>query len=96
MINLSEVFEKYDDDFLEFDRVENKLHPRPDLCGFLLLDKLVPNPGNDIVGGAEHDEIYLIVDCDKLTEVATELDILTLIRCGIRYIKDYDSLAMFV
>lgn len=96
MLNLDEVFEKFEDDYIKFERVENKLHPRPDVCAFLLLDKLVSNAGRDIVAGAEHDEIWLDVDCEKLAAVATEDDILMLTRCGVRYDDDVGRLAMFV
>lgn len=95
MIDLKATFEKCDDDYLKFDRVQNKLHSRPDLCAFLLLDKLMPRAGRDMVRGAEHDEIYLDADCEKLAEVATENDILTLTRCGVRYNSETESLAMF-
>ena len=95
LADLNEVFEKYNDDYLKFERVENKLHARPDLCAFLLIDKLLPNNGSDIVCAAEHDEIYLDADCEKLAEVATEEDILTLTRCGVRYDSEFDSLVMF-
>ena len=95
MIDLDATFKKYNDDYSEFKRVENKLHPRPDLCAFLLLDKLLPNDGRDMVCGAEHDEIFLDVDCEKLAAVATEEDILMLTRCGERYDSGTDSLAMF-
>jgi len=93
MLNLEEVFESFDDDFLKFEKVESKLNPRADLCAFLLLDKLIPGTA-DMVSGGEHDGIWLDTDCDKLAEIATEADILTLVRCGVRY--EDDSLAMFV
>ena len=95
MIDLRETLEKYDDDYLKFDRVENKLHSRPDICAFLLLDKLLPNAGRDMVCAAAHDVIYLDADCEKLAEVATEGDILTLTRCGVHYDTETDGLAMF-
>ena len=95
MIDLDATFEKHNDDFLEFERVEGKLHSRPDLCAFLLIDKLLPREGRDIVSAAEHDEIYLDADCEKLAEVATEEDILTLTRCGVLYDSSTDSLVMF-
>ena len=95
MIDLILTFEKFDNEYLEFERVENKLHSRPDLCAFLLLDKLLPKAGRDMVCAAEHDEFFLDVDCKKLAEVATENDILTLRRCGVRYDSSVDSLAMF-
>lgn len=95
-LNLRAVFDKYEDEHREFERVENKLHPRPDLCAFLLLDKLAPEPGREMISAASHDEIFLDTNCDKLAEVATEADIVTLIRCGVRYHGQFDSLAMFV
>lgn len=95
MIDLDATFEKHNDDYMKFDRVENKLHSRPDLCAFLLLDKLMPNAGRDMVCAAAHDKSFLDADCEKLAEVATEADILTLTRCGVRYDNDTDSLAMF-
>lgn len=96
MLNLIEIFEKYkEDDYLEFERVENKLHERPDLCAFLLLDKLLSDPCKNIVSDAGHDQIYLGVDIEKLADVATEDDIVTLIRCGVLYESDTDSLYMF-
>ena len=92
--DLEKVFEdKSDDEILEFTRVANKLHPRRDICAFLLLDKLVPQVEIDIVSGADHDEIYLETDVDDLAKVATEEDITTLLRCGVRL--DDDGLMMF-
>ncbi len=83
---LKVLFDKHEEDeFLKFERVTppDRLSNRPDLCGFLWLDKLVP--GNcDIISGAEHDEIYLDGDLDQLAEVVTESIIITLIRCGVR------------
>ena len=95
MINLKETFEKHTDEFLKFDRVENKLHPRPDLCAFLLLDKLLPNDGRDMVCAASHDEIFLDAEYEKLSEVATEDDVITLLRCGVLYDEDSGGLSMF-
>lgn len=93
--DLHEMFEKHNDEFIKFDRVKEPLHTRPDICAFLLLDKLVPNPASDIVGGAEHDVIYLNTDCDALAAAATEDDIVTLVRCGVMYDDEY-QLSMFV
>jgi|SRR3989344_431484 len=95
MIDLAETFEKYNNDYMGFDRVEDKLSSRPDLCAFLLLDKLLPNDGRDMVCAADHGMIFLGIDCEKLTKLATEEDILMLIRCGVHYDSDTDSLSMF-
>jgi hypothetical protein len=48
------------------------------------------------VTAAEHDEIWLDVDCERLAEIATEVDILYLVRCGVRYDEYNKSLQMFV
>jgi hypothetical protein len=93
--NLHEFFEEHNDEFLKFDRVENKLSLRPDLHAFLLLDKLISGKG-DMVSNAEHDEIYLDVDVEKLLEVATEAELIDLHRCGVLVFSEYDSLGMFV
>lgn len=95
MIDLESVFEKYVEEYLKFDRVEGKLNSRPDLCAFLLLDKLLPKDGSDIICSASHDEFFIDIDCEKLSDIATEEDILTLVRCGVRYDSETDSLAMF-
>ena len=84
-----------EDEFLEFKRVKAPFSFRPDLCAFIILDKLAPSD-RDIIGGAEHDEIWLDVDLEKLSAAATEDDILTLVRCGVRWDDDCDGLAMFV
>jgi hypothetical protein len=73
---------------------ERRLHRRPDLNAFLLLDRLCPGK-HDIVVAAEHDKIFLSVEVESLS-AATEEDILDLMRCGVRYDSGSDSLAMFV
>lgn len=68
-LNLSEVFEKFADDYLTFEKVENKLYPRPDICAWMMLDKLVLARGRAMVCGASRYEIWLDVDCDELAKV---------------------------
>jgi len=87
-----------DDDlseFLKFERVEIKISKSPDLHAFILLSELV-SLDDDIVGAAEHDQIWLNVDCEKLAAVVTEAQLIELSRCGIRYDSESDSLCMFV
>lgn len=84
----------YDGEYLEFSRIQAPLHPRPDVCAFLMLHALVPGT-RDMVSAAEHDEIWLDVDCEALASVVTEGQIVDLIRCGVRYDDDTESLAMF-
>jgi hypothetical protein len=90
-----EQYKKYGDEFLKFDRVFNKTSNRRDLHAFNLLDKLVPGNGA-MVCSAEHDEIWLDVTPEELSKVATENQIIELIRCGVRYDSGTDCLALFV
>lgn len=89
-----EQYEKHEDEYLEFDRVQNKTSRRRDIHAFNLLDKLVPGEG-DIVGGARGGEIWLDVDPQDLAAVATDDQIIELIRCGVRYDAN-GNLSMFV
>ena len=82
------------DEFLEFKDVKPKLSQRPDLHAFLLLDQLCPGKG-DIIACAEHDEFWLDVDVEELAKVITKEQVIDLVRCGVRYDKRVDSLAMF-
>ena len=92
---MNKFLELEDTEYCQFKKIENPTHSRPDVTAFLLLDKLCPAPGRDIVSGADHDEIYLEVDIERLAEVITDEEILILVRCGVRY-HETDSLAMFV
>ena len=93
---MHEAFESVEDDHLQFDRIENPLSLRPDVCAFLLLDKLVPPTGKrDMIAASGHDTIALATDCEALAGIATPEDIRTLRRCGVWYDDDEDCLKMF-
>jgi hypothetical protein len=98
MLDLTALFEKHENEYLAFDREQNPKHPRPDVCAFLLLHELAPRdrPNTDMIGGAEHDEIWLNADPRKVAENATEEQIVTLIRCGVRFNHAHESFDMFV
>ncbi len=94
-IDVEATFEKVNDEFLQFDRIESPPCKRPDLCAFLKLDELVPGD-RDLVAAAAHDQIYLGVTKKALAEVSTEDDVIYLARCGVFFERDSDSLSMFV
>lgn len=94
MINIGEIFNNYQDEYLEFEKIENKFSNRPDLHAFILLDKIIPGD-SDIVSYSEHDEFYLSIDTDELAKFATEEQIVDLIRCGVQYNDSEDCLYMF-
>ena len=91
---LRDLFEKHDKEFLRFDLVGRTGTTRPDLAAFILLDQLCPATG-DIVSGASHDEIYLNIEVDQLANVITEEQVIELIRCGVRYDDQTESLCKF-
>ena len=95
-MTLDEMTEIFDgeDEFLQFEKVENKRSKRPDLHAFLLLDELVPG-NRGIVAAAEHDEFFIGVSPEDLAAAATKEQIVELMRCGVRYDSSLDSLAMF-
>ena len=87
---MSELFEKYQDgEYLEFDRVSNKLSKRADLHAFMIFDKLFPDEDSCILGGASHDEIAFSIKPRDFASVATEELIIDLIRCGVIF-EDYN------
>ena len=94
-MDLAQVFSEYENEFLEFKRIKNPRHARPDLCAFLMLDDLLPGT-EDMIGAGEHDEIWLSVSCNVLANVATKEFICNLRRCGVWYSEDNNSLSMFV
>jgi hypothetical protein len=98
---LAEAFEANREEYLKFGRID-KLPPqsavfgsRPDLYAFMLLDCLVPGT-SDMISSATHDEIYLAVSTEELAAAATLEQVITLIRCGVRYDQYTESLCMFV
>lgn len=101
MIDLQEIFgEKYEDEFLKFEKVTNKKHPCPDLHVFLTLDELAPKsyPSGercDIVAAADHDVIYLATDVEEFAKVATEEQCVDWIRAGLIYDEENDGFKMF-
>lgn len=94
MIDVKATFEKYEKEFLKFERIEKKNSTRPDLHAFLLLSWKFPRD-RDIIAAAEHDQIWLDVQGEDLAEKATDDDILQLVRCGVMLDNDTDSLFMF-
>lgn len=89
-----ECGESCSDEFLEFDRVKEKLSNRPDLHAFILLDKLCPG-NDDIISASSHDEFYFSIEPYDLCEAATDEQLIDLHRCGVRYDSDNDCLCMF-
>ena len=91
---LEKMFEENEDEYLEFDNIKNKLSERADLHAFLLIDQLCPSD-QDMIAACEHDEYYLSVEPEYFAKVATEEQVLDLIRCGVSYDPDTESFTLF-
>lgn len=89
-----ELFEKHNDEYLEFERVENPKSRRADMHAFIRLDELFPG-NQDMVSAVAHDEIWLVVEPEQV-EALDEATVIELTRCGVRYDSESDCLAMFV
>jgi hypothetical protein len=99
MINVAKTFDKHFPEYLKFENIDPALCPsrRPDLCAFIRLDKMFPAEHyEDIICGTNHDEIFLNVSVDSFKNVATDEDVLYLVRCGVRFVRDDDRFAIFI
>ena len=96
MITLNELKSFEDEKRLEFENLPEKykLHAKRDLCGLLIVDMLFPDEGS-VIGGADHDVVYLTVSRDAVMVNCTLDDLRALRACGIR-IGEYDDLFMYV
>lgn len=89
------LFEKFGEELPldEFDRIEHKPYHIRDIAAMILLDRLCPGE-TDMVVAAEHDEIWLAADPERVAANATEDDIRLLRACGVNFFDD--SFHMFV
>ena len=95
---LRDLFEKHDDKFLTFYASGGPFSSRRDLTAFKLLDALCPATGGDnkdIVSCSNCDEIVLNIDVEELANAINEEQVIELIRCGVRYNYQTESLYMF-
>ena len=95
-VTLEERFDLYNEEYGKFNNIATPLHRRADLCAFLMLDALLPepSPGNDMIGASEHDKFYLNVDMEALEKVIADEQIRDLVRCGVFYDSENDGLSM--
>jgi hypothetical protein len=76
-------------------RPERRLHPARDMNALLLLSRLCPDIDR-MIAGAEHDVVYLGPGPENLAGRATKEDVIDLVRCGVHYDSEVDSLCKFV
>jgi hypothetical protein len=86
-----ELFDSEDDpmsdEYIQFERVQNKLSQNRDLHAFLLMESIEPVQYR-LIAGADHDVVYLEGPTDSFIEKLTEEQAIDLIRCGIHYEND--------
>ncbi|MCK5614645.1 hypothetical protein KAR91_72945 [Candidatus Pacearchaeota archaeon] len=92
-MNIHDKFEAVNDEFRDFDKVENKRAGRADLHAFILLDELFPGAG-DIICACDYEEYYLNIREDQIEQL-TDDQILELVRCGVIHDDEHDSLRLF-
>ena len=90
---MHEKFEAVNDDFLKFEKVENKLSTRPDIHAFILLNQIFPDK-RDIICAASHGVIWLDVEGEQI-QTLSDSQILELVRCGVIHDEENESLSMF-
>jgi hypothetical protein len=88
-----ELFDKFNEDWVEFDSVHNMLHHRRDLCAFLIIADMFPDDSGDILGAAEHDRVWISAEWEEFCEKATPEIIHDLAACGVIY--EDEGLFMF-
>lgn len=85
-----------EDEYIRFERVENKASARKDIHAFLMLDKLVPT-GYTMVAASVRDQITLEPSISDLVAAGiTEAQAVELYRCGVTYDHEIESLRMLV
>ena len=82
-MNVRDLFKKHADEYLKFDKIENKLSSRKDLHAFILLAKRFDST-DDLICSAEHDKIWLNCDDDEI-ELLSEEEVIDMIICGVSH-----------
>ena len=90
------LFIKHADEYLNFKHVVKPRSKSRNLHGIMLLDSLIPFGEGNFLSGAEHDEVYLDVDVEALSEKLSEDLIVELIRSGITLDTSFNCLRMNV
>lgn len=85
-----ELFKKYQE---EYYLKTNQWAMPSDLFAFNLLHRIHPTM-KSIIAGAEHDQIWLSTSLEDLVD-STPGDIMTLVKCGVMYDEETESLFMF-
>jgi hypothetical protein len=69
MLNLEDAFNKFENEWMNFDHIESPPSHRPELCALMLLDRLVPGSGGVLDMTMNH-EIEICIDMERFAAVA--------------------------
>jgi len=104
-IEVSELFELHDEQYRNFQAIENKLSNRTDLHALMYLDKLFPeypiqtSHGDEfyhwIIASATLDEIQIALTPEQVESLTSE-QVLELVRCGVRYDAEDSRLELYI
>jgi len=91
---IEKLFEKHEKENKNFERIENPPSNHPDLCAFLLLDKLFPAKQGKIISSNDNYGICLSFSPEEITTISEE-DVVYLNRCGV-FLNSEQCLYCFV
>lgn len=94
-MTIEELFEKHQDEFLQYERDYSLKDKAKDVTLFNMLSDKIP-PHKDLIIGAWYEEIFFDVDLDDFVTFFSEEEIVRMIRCGLRYDSERECLCMFV
>lgn len=99
-MNLKHFMARHAEEFGKFERIKNPPSAHRDLCAMLILSKFMTNPRTSVINCADSGNAegcgFIIFEpsIHDIETMATEEQVIDLIRCGCRYNSEYDALVM--
>lgn len=101
-MNLKRLIDKYATQYGRFDLIKNPPSTHRDLCAMLILEKFMTNPKTSVINSVNtvdmhgHPEEMIVFEpsIHAIETMATEDQVIDLIRCGCRYNGEYEALVM--
>lgn len=88
-----EMFQQYNENYLKFEKIKNKLSSRSDLHALILLDKKFPiDSDRNIIFAANRGIVFLDIKIEDLNKHITKEIIYELVCCGICFDTEYERL----
>lgn len=90
---IASIFDKYDNEVYNFDKIENKLDSKREIHAILLLDNLFPD--DNPFDSCDKDYLFLGLSINNIKKLTDE-NILELSRCGIYLDLEYKLLRIII